>query len=146
MPINFLTNQSLGITKAPRIISVADPVAGCPANSSNPRLSLTMTLTQTAVVAIQGEIIRRRQGNQRCDLSLNGPGYPNASSDSFSGNQILDLVLDFNDERDSEWDNAVFRWAGYVPAGTNTFYCDVSCTSLYGCGPSWGRISAIIFE
>jgi len=147
MPINFSTNGSLGITKAPRIITVGDPFGGCPANvPSNPRLSLTMTLTTTAIVAVQGEIIRRRQATGRCDLYLYGPGYPGVSSEGSIGNQLLDSILDFNDQRDSEWDNAVFRWSGYVPPGTHTFYCDVTCLSLYGCGPAWGRISAIIFE
>jgi len=146
MPIDFSINGSLGITKAPRIITVGDPVSGCPASISNPRLSLSMTLTTTAIVAIEGEIIRRRQSTGRCDLYLYGPGYPSVGSDSSAGNQMLDSILDFNDQRDSEWDNAVFRWAGYVPSGTHTFYCDVSCTTLYGCGPEWGRISAIIFE
>lgn len=146
MPINFSTSGSLGFTKAPRIISVPDPVSGCPATTSNPRLSLTMTLANTSIVAIQGEIIRRRNATSRCDLYLYGPGYPSVGSDSPAGNQMLDSVLDYHDQRDSEWDNAVFRWAGYVPSGTHTFYCDVSCTSLYGCGGSWGRISAIIFE
>lgn len=146
MPINFSNNGSVAFTKAPRIITVGDPASGCPASISNPRLSLTMTLTTTAVVCIQGEIIRRRQTTQRCDLYLYGPGYPGISSESSIGNQMLDSILDDNDQRDSEWDNAVFRWAGYVPSGTHTFYCDVTCTSLYGCGPAWGRISAIIFE
>jgi hypothetical protein len=62
------------------------------------------------------------------------------------GNQMLDSILDFNDGIDNEWDNSVFRWAGYVPAGTHTFYCDVTCTNLYGCGAEWGRMSAMIFE
>lgn len=146
MPINFSINQSVAFTKPPRIITVVDPHSGCPASVSNPRLSLTMTLSITSIVAIQGEIIRRRQGTGRCDLNLYGPGYPGSSSESNIGNQLLHSVLDFNDQRDSEWDNAVFRWAGYVPSGTHTFYTDVNCTTLYGCGPSWGRISAIIFE
>ena len=147
MPINFSTNGSTAFTKPPRIITVADTVSGCPpTRASNPILSLTMTLANTAIVAIEGEIIRRRQTTARCDLSLYGPGYPGITSDSSIGNQMLDSILDYNDQRDSEWDNAVFRWAGYVPAGTQTFYCDVSCLSLYGCGINWGRISAIIFE
>jgi len=146
MPVNFAVGGSAGFTRPPRIITVGDPAGGCPASVANPRLSLTMTVAATAAVVIQGEIIRRRTATARCDLYLYGPGYPGVSSDSSIGNQMLDSILDFNDGFDNEWDNTVFRWAGYVPPGTHTFYCDVTCTSLYGCTSPWGRISAMIFE
>lgn len=148
MPVDFSTGNTTGLTRAPRIINVGDPTGGCPtASRSNPMMTMTFTVAVTSVVIIEGEIIRRRDGNGRCDAELWGPGYPNISSDSYVGNVRLDYTLDYNDARDFEWDNTCLRWAGYVPAGTHTFYVNyVGCASSWGCTSPWGQLNAMIFE
>lgn len=149
MPINFAPTGSVGVTKAPRVIQVFDTVSGCPpTRSANPIMSATFTVASTSVVVVQGEIIRARYfGSQtRCDLTLYGPGYPGANSDSYIGEQPLDGILDWWDEFNTEWDNACFRWMGYVPAGTHTFYTSVSCLNYYGCTSPWGQMHIMIFE
>lgn len=149
MPMNFSLDGSLGITRPPRVINVQDTNPGCPAaNRTNPLLSLTFTTATQAIVIIQGEIIRRRDTNTRCDLELRGPGWPHVDSDSYTTNNArLDYTLDYNDAVNSEWDNACFRWMGYVNAGTSTFVANyASCPSVWGCTSPWGQMSAIIFE
>lgn len=153
MPIDFSTNNSQGLSRPPRVISAGDPDGGCPsANRTNPLVSITFTVARTSIVVLEGEIIRRRDGNSRCDAALYGPGYPNIIQDTYlSATTKLDITLDYNDGVNSEWDNACLRWMGYCPAGTNTFYIgyrddSVTCTSVWGCGSSWGQLHAIIFE
>jgi hypothetical protein len=150
MPINFSLDGSLGIRRPPRVINVQDTYGACPgAGRPNPLMSLTFTTAQQAVVVIEGEIIRSRDGNNRCDLELRGPGWPHVDSDSYTtSNARLDYTLDSDDGfHVTEWDNHCFRWMGYVNAGTSTFSVNyASCANSWGCGTPWGQINAIIFE
>ena len=153
MPIDFSNNGIEGLTRPPRIINAADTFNACPgANRTNPLISITFTVARTSIVVLEGEIIRRRDANARCDAALYGPGYPNIFQNTYhSTTAKLDITLDYNDGVNSEWDNACLRWMGYCPAGTHTFYIgyrddSVTCTSVWGCTSPWGQLHAIIFE
>lgn len=150
MALNFSTDGTVGTTRPPRVINVSDVSGGCPTNPrTNPLMTMTFTVAAKSVVIIQGEIIRRRDATVRCDLGLYGPGYPNSTSTTANGVQLLDQTADYNDARDMEWDNACFRWMGYVDAGTVTFYVNsltTGCINLWGCTSPWGQMNAIIFE
>jgi hypothetical protein len=149
MPINFAVGGSEGLRRSPRVISAVDSVNGCPAaNRTNPLISITFTVAQTSLLLIEGEIIRRRDSNGRCDAILIGPGYPNIFQDTYhSTTAYLDYTLDYNDGFDNEWDNTCLRWMGYCPSGTHTFYISyASCASSWGCTSPWGQLHAIIFE
>ena len=84
MPIDFSNNGIEGLTRPPRIINAADTFNGCPgANRTNPLISITFTVARTSIVVLEGEIIRRRDANDRCDAALYGPGYPNISQNTY---------------------------------------------------------------
>ena len=150
MAIDFNTAGSLGFTKAPRRIVVTDTRGGCPTSTtSNRLLTASFTLTVSAVVSVQTQIIRRRNSPQRCDTQLYGVGVPNVTSDTQTGTVVLMRFLTFNDQFSGEWDNHYKCWMGTVPAGTHTFFVDTvtgGCQSFYGCGAPWGQMHIMIFE
>lgn len=139
-------NSSIG--GIPRIISVVES-SGCPSSARSTLMSISVTLSGTAAIIIQGEIIRRNStGADRCDTRLRGPGYPNYASDTTAySTGVLDYILDYNDARGEEWNPHCFRWAGYSPSGTHTFYLEATNTScLYGCRSTWGRMDMMVFD
>lgn len=149
MAINFNTGGQLGFTKAPRRIVVTDGRGGCPPASGNRLLTATFTLTTSAIVSVQSQIIRRRSSPQRCDTLLYGVGIPNVTGNTSTGTRPLMRFLSFNDQFTGEWDNHYNCWMGTVPAGTHTFFVDNAtggCANFYGCGSSWGQMHIMIFE
>ena len=150
MAINFPTGGSFAFTRAPRQIVVFDTRGGCPPSPGTDRLmTATVSLTNSAIVSIQSQIIRRRNSPQRCDTQLYGVGTPNVTSDTATGTVVLMRFLSFNDQNAGEWDTHYNCWMGVVPAGTHTFFIDnvtAGCTNFYGCTEPWGQMHIMIFE
>lgn len=139
MPINFAngTNTTL-ISKPPRVVSVTDPVGGCPPSRSNPLWSVNVTIDRPAWFFVQLGVIRNASG--RSDLSIRASG-PNGWSNS-------QLRVRLNYTSTGTWDDTTARWTGYVAAtGTYTFMAwGNNSSNVWGCGASWGRMDVLTLE
>lgn len=141
MPLFF--NNSQGATKisAPvRVVSIYDPVSGCPNGSrTNPLMTATINISQPSFFRFMGSMIRSASGRSDAYINIQGPPGSNYSSGSY--------IPRLNWTSVGTWDHVVFD-SGYYgdTAGNWTFSLTAASPGSWGCTRPWGKIFIMVFE
>lgn len=132
MPINYSSGQS--IRSGARAIHVVDSRGGCPGayTAGAILISLTFTTTNTALVYAQGSMISAAANRRDLQMYINGV------------NSSIQCIQ--NTGPTSTWDDRGNIWTGTVAAGTHTIDMRSGYANIWGCGGSWGRLSALVWE
>jgi len=124
-------NMATSVTP-PTTTRVDDPRTGCPGpGAANTDLvTLPLTMTKSAPVRLATDIIRNYSG--RADLYLLVDGTQVA--------QTLTYTTTLG------WAPAHIEWLTTLAAGAHTVSIRSNIADVWGCGPTWGSISAIAFQ
>jgi hypothetical protein len=141
--VSLFFNNSQGATRisAPvRVVSVYDPVSGCPNGSrTNPLMSATINIARPSFFRFMGSMIRFFDGRTDGFINIQGPAGSNYSSN------IATPRLNWTGG--NTWDHVAFD-AGYYgdTAGNWTFSLTASSPGAWGCNRQWGKIFIKVFE
>jgi hypothetical protein len=141
--MSLFFNNSQGATKisAPvRVVSVYDPISGCPNSSrTNPLMTATINIANPSFFRFIGSMIRA--ANERTDAFINiqGPAGSNFASNNSTPRLNWTSV--------GTWDHVAFD-AGYFgnTPGNWTFSLTASAPGAWGCNRQWGKIFIMVFE
>ncbi len=128
-----VSGQTTGlISKASRTIHSPDPRAVClpAAAAGTPLWTTNFTLNRSAVVFIQGSIIRYYNGRADLLLVIDGAVY--------------DMTLTYTSTL--AWQDASVFWAGELPAGNHDVWLQSNRADAWGCTSQWGSVDILIFE
>jgi hypothetical protein len=141
MALIFNNNQGATTMSAPtRIVTIYDPVSGCPAAArTNPLISATINIARPSFFWFMGSMIRNANGRTDAQLVIQGPAGSNYAT-AFSTPRL-------NWTSAGTWDHMACD-AGYFGniAGNWTFSLNASSPGVWGCNRQWGHISIVVFE
>jgi hypothetical protein len=127
------------VGRSARIVRARDERSGCPptAAAGANLITIQFTLTRPTPVYITGNMIRLHNG--RADITLIVDGMQEAAA----------LAITTT----AQWEPAEVTWAGTLDAGNHSAVIrsgDLggrnAIPDVWGCGPSWGALTALIFE
>lgn len=139
MPILFNNTQgATTISAPPRIVTVYDPVSGCPASTrTNPLVSVSITVNSPTFFWVFSKFIRN--ANARTDLqgNISGPAGSN-----YPTNTIITRRLNWTST--GTWDHVVMDYGVYVNmAGTYTLSITADSPGAWGCNRNHGGMSVL---
>ena len=139
----ILLNNSQGATRisAPvRVISIYDPVSGCPSSTrTNPLMTTTINISRPSYFRFIGSMIRFANGRTDAYINIQGPAGSNYAT-NFSTSRL-------NWTGANDWDHVAFD-AGYYgdTAGNWTFSLTATTPTAWGCNRQWGKMFIMVFE
>ena len=141
MPIFFNNTQNATRISSPvRVISIYDPVTGCPNSSrTNPLLTTTINIQRPSFFRVMGSMIRFFNGRSDLFINIQGPAGSNYSTNNSTPR--------LNWTSANIWDCVVFD-AGYYgdTAGNWTISLTAANPGSYGCNRQWGKMFIMVFE
>lgn len=147
MAINFAVGASTYLTKHPRVIFTQDSRPGCPPASGGGANFYTTTITTTApaIIYVCTSMIRLWNilgVNSRCDLGIRVDGL------GFNGEAGRNLQ---HADSGSQWQTEkmyhAFATAQVGTVSISTFDATGGgCGNSWGCSPSWGGQTIMVFE
>ena len=127
-----------GLSRKTRVVNALDQRNGCPpaAEVGTPLVTVNFTLTKETAVQITGNLIRNYAG--RADLELVVDDMPRFAAITNTG-----AVKD--------WTSGHVEWVGTLAEGDHSAWFRgrpnyPNEPNLWGCGPGYGSLTALIFE
>lgn len=142
MPLNFNNSQGFTtISAPPRVVTVYDPVSGCPNGSrTSPLLTATIAVARPAYFFVSSSMIRTISGRTDLQMNVQGPAGSNYPSSTTLSTRL-------NWTSTSTWDNVVCDIGFYGnTAGTYSITLNASSPGVWGCGRQWGKMFVTVFE